>query len=294
MKLLYTSDIHAGNGHLSSMLSIAEEKSVDGIVVGGDIVPHHLPESNTIGLIAAQAAYLKNIFIPALKAFKTKHDVPLYLDMANDDLACNRKVFEQYNENLLYLLHMKKYRLTDKLDILGYMNVPPTPFQRKDWEKPDSRNWPYAPGGYVMLNGVVSKGDTIKETKIHLDSGDTIENDLKKLSDKIERPFVFVAHTPPYDTPLDVIADGTHVGSMSIRKFIEKWSMDNTIKASLHGHIHESPKRSGSIRTEISGVLCLNPGQGNGDKSVFQYVILSINEDSHNGIQVSVVDQQTP
>jgi len=276
------------------MLSIAEKMRVDCVIVGGDIVPHHLPGTHTVGLIDAQSAYLKNIFIPALKAFKTKHNIPLYLDMANDDLACNRKILEQYNGNLLHLLHMEKHRLTKDIDILGYMNVPPTPFQRKDWEKPDSTNWPYAPGGYVMIDGVVSEGGIIKETKIHLDSEDTIENDLKKLSNKIDKPFVFVAHTPPYNTPLDVITDGTNVGSMSIRKFIEKWSMDNTIKASLHGHIHESPKRSGAIQTEISGVLCLNPGQGNGDKSLFQYVILDVNEDSNDGIQISLEDQQTP
>jgi len=294
MNILYTSDIHAGSNHLASMLAVAEATAVDCIIVGGDIVPHHLPGTQASGLIDAQAAYIKNIFIPALTTFKDKHATPLYLDMANDDLACNRKILEQYNGNLLHLLHMEKHRLTDAIDIVGYMNVPPTPFHRKDWEKPDSPDWPYAPDGYVALSGVKSYGGKIEEAQIHLDSKDTIENDLKALSDSIDRPFVFVSHTPPYNTPLDVISDGTHVGSLSIRDFIAKWSADNKIKAALHGHIHESPRRSGLIQTEISGVLCINPGQGNGDKSEFQYVILNINEDSDNGIQISMADQQTP
>jgi Icc-related predicted phosphoesterase len=293
MKILYTSDIHAGKNHLASMLTVAKKASVDGIIIGGDIVPHHLPGTQTIGLVDAQAAYLNNVFIPTLQTFKAGHHIPLYLDMANDDLACNRDILEQYSGNLLHLLHMEKHRLTDSMDIIGYMNVPPTPFHRKDWEKPDSRDWPYAPDGYVALSGVQSHGGTIKETHIEIDSTDTIENDLKRLSAHVDRPFVFVSHTPPYNTPLDVISDGTHVGSMSIRNFIAKWSAVDLIKVSLHGHIHESPKRSGFIQAEISGVLCINPGQGNGDRSAFQYAMLRINEDSHGGIQVSVTEQQT-
>ena len=45
MKILYTSDIHASDTHLSSMLLVAEREDVDGIIIGGDIVPHNLPNS---------------------------------------------------------------------------------------------------------------------------------------------------------------------------------------------------------------------------------------------------------
>ncbi|MBW1893060.1 MAG: metallophosphoesterase [Deltaproteobacteria bacterium] len=286
MKILYTSDIHASNSHLVSMLSVANKESVDCIIVGGDIIPHHLPGEQRSGILDAQAAYLEDTFIPSLKSFKQKRDISLYLDMSNDDFACNRTVLEEYKGDLFYLLHMEKHPLTDSVDIIGYMNVPPTPFGRKDWEKPDSRAWPYAPGGYVTLNGVISDNGTIKEKVIHLDSEDTIENDLKKLSENINKPFVFVSHTPPYNTPLDVIADGTHVGSMSVRNFIEKWSVHNRIKASLHGHIHESPKRSGSISTKIANVLCVNPGQGNGDSSKFRYVIFDFDMSGTNRMQI--------
>jgi Icc-related predicted phosphoesterase len=49
--------------------------------------------------------------------------------------------------------------------------------------------------------------------------------------------------------------------------------------ASFHGHIHESPVRSGSIVTELGGSLCLNPGQGNGKGSPFRYVIFRLDGD---------------
>jgi putative phosphoesterase len=47
---------------------------------------------------------------------------------------------------------------------------------------------------------------------------------------------VFVPHSPPYDTKLDQIHTGKHVGSKSIRTFIDKRQPDIVIC----GHIHEA------------------------------------------------------
>ena len=130
MKLLYTSDIHASDSHLFSMLSVVEAENIDGLIVGGDIIPHYLPDENTKGILRAQAIYLKNVFIPALKDLKKKRDVKMYLDLANYDFISNRTILEDHEETLFHLLHMKKCRLTDTIDIIGYMNVPPTPFSQ--------------------------------------------------------------------------------------------------------------------------------------------------------------------
>jgi Icc-related predicted phosphoesterase len=159
---------------------------------------------------------------------------------------------------------------------MGYMVVPPTPFQRKDWEKPDSQEAPYAKGNHVILNGYTSKNGKIEKTVINLASEDTIENDLKRLSQKIEKPFVFVAHSPPYDTPLDLLDNGLPVGSLSIRRFIAEWSTKGMLVMSLHGHIHGSPNRSGSICTKIKNALCINPGQNEGIQAPLRYVIFEL------------------
>jgi Icc-related predicted phosphoesterase len=173
---------------------------------------------------------------------------------------------------------MERYPLTDDIDIVGYMNVPPTPFNRKDWEKPDTPQAPFSTGNDVRLPGVVSSSGVLEKTTIDLNSSDTIEHDLNRLSEIIEKPFIFVSHTPPYYTDLDVIYNGLNVGSLSVRHFIEKWSMDGKLIASLHGHIHESPRRSGSISTMINNVLCINTGQGNGHRSLFRYAILKLTD----------------
>ena len=47
---------------------------------------------------------------------------------------------------------------------------------------------------------------------------------------------------------------------------------------SLHGHIHESPYRSGTIATRINGVQCINPGQNSGPRGQLRYVLLEVSQ----------------
>lgn len=49
-------------------------------------------------------------------------------------------------------------------------------------------------------------------------------------------PLLLVSHTPPYETKLDRIRSGKHVGSTAIRKLIEKYQPALTVV----GHIHEA------------------------------------------------------
>ena len=68
---------------------------------------------------------------------------------------------------------------------------------------------------------------------------------------------VFLFHTPPYQTKLDRAAlDGqatdhapldVHVGSVAVRRFIERGQPLLT----LHGHIHESARLTGSWRDRL-------------------------------------------
>ncbi len=276
MKILYTSDIHASKGHLFSMLTVAEKKNIDRIIIGGDIIPHHLDDENQVGVLRSQANYLEETLIPAVTNFKKKMNIPIFLDLSNDDFIHNRSILEAHDGGLFHLLHMQKQKLTDKIDIIGYMNVPPTPFGRKDWEKPDSKRQPYLPDNRISLNGAISKGGVLTNIHLDLSSDDTIARDLDQLSEIIDKPFIFVSHTPPANTPLDVIYNGSHVGSSSVYDFIKKWSKERKIIASLHGHIHESPSRSGSICCKINNVLSVNPGQGSGPYAKFSYVILKL------------------
>jgi Icc-related predicted phosphoesterase len=53
-----------------------------------------------------------------------------------------------------------------------------------------------------------------------------------------------------------VLFNGEHIGSRAIRRWIERHQPLLT----LHGHIHESPKQSGSFFDRIGSTVVINPG----------------------------------
>lgn len=83
------------------------------------------------------------------------------------------------------------------------------------------------------------------------------ENEAKRWLKELEanlkssEPIVFVTHEPPYNTILDRLTDGRHVGSRSVRKFIEILSP----LLCLTGHIHE-----GTGVDKIGNCILVNPG----------------------------------
>jgi Icc-related predicted phosphoesterase len=194
MKILYTSDIHAHKWHLASMLALAEQDKVDAVIIGGDLIPHGLPRVKQSGILKAQATYLNDILIPSIRDFRGKYETAFYLDMGNDDFIAGRALLEAQDGELFHLLHMRKHPLSEGVDIIGYMAVPPTPFSIKDWEKPDSRRQPYSKGGIVNLDGYLSRTGEIRETHMALDVDDrersihTIEKHIPALHFHIPLP----------------------------------------------------------------------------------------------------------
>ena len=66
-----------------------------------------------------------------------------------------------------------------------------------------------------------------------------------------ERKIVFVSHTPPVNTTLDILLNGKHVGSGVTRNIITTYQIDLCIC----GHIHESAGID-----KIGKSICVNPG----------------------------------
>lgn len=67
---------------------------------------------------------------------------------------------------------------------------------------------------------------------------------------------IFVPHAPPYNTRLDTIMLGKHVGSTAVREFIEQHQLDVVVC----GHIHEARGIDSISRTKI--VNCGPAGRG--------------------------------
>lgn len=66
---------------------------------------------------------------------------------------------------------------------------------------------------------------------------------------------ILAVHDSPHNTALDVISNGVHVGSKSVRSFIEKYQPDLVVS----GHIHES-----SGEDSIGNSRIFNPGMAAG------------------------------
>ena len=138
MKILYTSDIHTSDNLLSDVLTQSEYHAVDAVIIGGDLIPRQIPKRDLPKELKAQDLYIENILIPQVAKFKEKSAAAIYLDLSNFDFSYPRRLLIQHQGRLYRLLHLQKHPLTQAVDIIGYMTVPPTPFKKKDWEKLDS------------------------------------------------------------------------------------------------------------------------------------------------------------
>jgi len=238
-KLIYTADLHGNEEFYRRLLIKAEEKNVDGVVIGGDLCPK--------GGIQAQKIFLEKFMLPLFKNFKQKNkNNEICVIMGNDDFRINLEILEKAEKNkILQSIHKKSIKLNKNLNIAGYSFVNPTPFRLKDWEKLNFED-DKAPQQLFL--------EEIRSTE---KENGTIEKDLKKLKE-LSKPkkTIYVVHAPPFNTNLDLITTGTHVGSKAVRNFIEKEQPLIT----LHGHIHESPKMSSSWKDKIGSTICINVG----------------------------------
>lgn len=81
------------------------------------------------------------------------------------------------------------------------------------------------------------------------------EKQFEKIKSNIknQKKFIFISHAPPYNTKIDKVKN-SHVGSISIRKFIEFASP----VLAISGHIHETEH----LEDKIKSTRVLNPGDG--------------------------------
>ncbi len=104
----------------------------------------------------------------------------------------------------------------------------------------------------VGIFGVGGSNPTPFDTPIEYSEEELKEIVLKAYEDvKDAAVKILVSHTPPINTNADIISSGVHVGSKSIREFIEKYQPE----LCLTGHIHEAKSTD-----KIGDTLILNPG----------------------------------
>ena len=253
MRIAYASDLHGEMNHYRGLFALAAEDNCDAVILGGDLSPKKFSKTKIIDF--HRRFYEEQLFPLIEQAKNDRPDLQVYVIMGNDDCAPNAQVFE--DSPLVHWIHGKVVELEPGLLLSGYSCVDITPFYLKDWERWDK------PAPYKKLRNLKGVRSNHAERVLedyHFgdEPHDTIEDDLVPFAEKLAgRDFIWVAHCPPYQSNLDKMAMKIHVGSEAVRSFIE----EARPLVSLHGHIHESPRMTGSYTDEIGGTLSINAGQ---------------------------------
>jgi len=259
MKALYTSDLHGDIYLFQELLSLAYSTSPEIILIGGDFLPSFPSTKRYEDMIPNQKTFIDQFLTPFFnKILETASIQQIFLIPGNWDLGYSY-LFRKPTERIIDL-NQNSYRIKNGYELIGYPFVPPTPFRPKDYEKMDNRDAPWPPQknpSYILSSDQTDQLTSI-DPYFYLRGRETIEEDLDRLSRPLhpERT-IYIMHSPPFGTRLDLIRGGKSAGSRSIKTLIEK----NQPLSTLHGHIHESPELSGTYVDWIGKTLSINPGQ---------------------------------
>lgn len=190
--------------------------------------------------------------------------------MGNDDCKTNIAVLEEQAQGRYELIHNKRVSLTPDVDLVGYSSVPITPFGIKDWEKfdltvvPDSlaRQYQKRKKSNYNFDGWRSSEEGWLPFRFttQMEGEDSIQQDLESATFTTDpQKTIYVMHSPPNDTALDMLHNRKHVGSFAERLFIERYQPYLT----LHGHIHETVDISGRFVEQIGRTLSFSSGNHN-------------------------------
>lgn len=257
---VFVSDLHGRVACYRKLFSLIQQEGPRAVFLGGDLLPSGslLFGNNRFG----PHDFVDDFLLPELHTLRKllKQGYPhVFLIMGNDDARRQEPALcPPENEALWEYMHFRKTGF-ESYAIYGYSCVPPTPFAPKDWERYDVSRF-VDPGSIPPEEGRFSVASPEGGSGFP-----TIQEDLEALAgqDALTQAIVLF-HSPPYQTHLDRAAlDGrqvdnalldVHVGSIAIRRFIET----RQPLVTLHGHVHESARLTGSWQEKIGRTFCFS------------------------------------
>lgn len=245
----FVSDLHGSEHRYRALFSAVERDCPSALFLGGDLLPHRWSSG------AGGNDFLDDVLVEGFRALRSRLGAAapkVFIILGNDDDRTSEPGFLDGEREGLWIYLHERWSDIGTRPVFGYSNVPPTPFQLKDWERYDVSR--YTDPGCVSPE----RGHrTVPVDHDEIRYG-TIAADLEKLTGgrDLSRA-VMVFHSPPYQTVLDRAAlDGrmvdhvpmdVHVGSIAIQRLIE----ERQPLVTLHGHIHEAPRLTGTWRERI-------------------------------------------
>lgn len=269
----FATDLHGKVDRYNKLFSQILSEEPEAVFLGGDLLPSGLYALTSDETVVDD--FINDFLVFEFKNLKKKMGSrypQIFLILGNDDSKINEKDFIDGQQSGVWnYIHSKKTKFKD-FNIYGYSYVPPTPFQLKDWEKYDVSRFT-DPGCVSPEEG----WHTVKVPKHELRYS-TIEKDLNNLlGGNNTTNTIFLFHTPPYKTNLDRAAlDGkmvdhvpldVHVGSIAVKRFIKK----NQPTITLHGHVHESAKLTGSWKDQIGDTHLFTAAHGGPELALVRF-----------------------
>lgn len=250
---IFVSDLHGSAHKYDKLLATIETERPDAVFIGGDVLPSAFLEASPQS--SGSAGFVSGFLTTALARLQRTMGSAyprIFLILGNDDPRVEETaILQAAADGLLEYMHQRK-ALLGVHTVYGYSYVPPTPFLLKDWERYDVSRY-VDPGCVSPEKGYRSV--PVSDYEIEFS---TIASDLEQLTgDEDLSEAIILFHAPPYDSKLDRAAlDGkmidhvpldVHVGSIAVSRFIEARQPLLT----LHGHIHESARLTGSCQDTI-------------------------------------------
>ncbi len=250
MEWFAVSDLHGKNNRFDALFRTVTREAPPAVLIAGDILPR-LKQAETFLTI--------NLFEPIAALKNDGIQTRFVIIMGNDDARINEPILLKAHEmDLIDYIPLGTTTISDT-PIVGYPFIHPSPFLLKDWELYDVSRY-VDPGCVSPLEGSRTIDVDPREIKYR-----TIKGDLEKLTGLSDpKQSVYLFHSPPYDTDLDLADIGgqifdhvpldPHIGSIAVKKFIEKYQPPVTI----HGHVHESFDLTGKFFQRIGNTLSIS------------------------------------
>ncbi|MBD3305292.1 hypothetical protein GF339_02960 [candidate division KSB3 bacterium] len=256
----FVSDLHGALPLYRTLFTRIAQEQPYAVFLGGDLLPSGLLSLSSARRIyhdfLAEVLYKEFAHLQQTLGDRYPH---VFLILGNDDGRFEEAdIAALARHGVWHYAHNQQFSL-DEFQVFGYSYIPPTPFLLKDWERYDVSRF-VDPGCISPEEGYYTVEVPDEEKRWA-----TIQDDLAALTENnpMERA-IFLFHSPPYQTHLDRAAlDGqmidavpldVHVGSIAIQNFITHSQPYLT----LHGHIHESPRLTGSWQERIGRTRCFS------------------------------------
>jgi len=260
MLCFFVSDLHGAVDRYRKLFSLVSKERPDAVFLGGDLLPPYMVEWQSEEL--GQDDFIRDFLAPGFERVRDdlgEDYASVFLILGNDDARVEEAaVLDVAARGTWCYAHNRKDSLNG-FQVYGYAHVPPSPFLLKDWERYDVSRF-VDPGSVSPEEGRRSVPREQREIR-----HSTIQGDLERLvgEDDLEKA-ILLFHSPPYQTNLDRAGlDGkkvdyvpldVHVGSIAIQRFIA----DRQPLVTLHGHVHESTRLTGSWRDRVGRTHLFN------------------------------------